>query len=62
MIAGATAISAAHIVELRTALDAVYAAASRPAPTYTDGVLQQGVTMVRAVHITELRAAVVAIE
>jgi CSLREA domain-containing protein len=51
-----------HIQEMRSALLAAYAAASRTPPSFTDPTLVAGVTAVRASHIAELRAAVVALE
>ena len=51
-----------HLTELRTALDAVYDAAARPRPSYTDAAVTAGATTIEAVHLTELRAAVVALE
>lgn len=51
-----------HLLELRTALDGVYAAAARRPPAYTDATLAPGVSPIRAVHIVELRAAVEALE
>lgn len=55
-------IKVVHITELRTALSAVYGAANRTVPAFTDALLASGVTAIRAVHITELRTFVVAIE
>jgi hypothetical protein len=60
MTSGATPVRAVHIADLRTALAAVYAAAGKTPPTYTDPSLA-GVT-IRAAHVAELRAAVVALE
>jgi hypothetical protein len=62
LTAGQTAISAAHVLEMRSALQAAYSAAGRPPPSYTDPALSAGQTVVRVVHIAELRSAVVALE
>ena len=47
-----------HLTELRAALDAVYDAADRPRPAYTDAETVAGATPIKAAHIMELRAAV----
>jgi len=62
IVSGLTPIRAQHILDLRTALAAVYTNATLPPPTYTDSGLVPGVTPLRAVHIEELRDAIVAIE
>jgi hypothetical protein len=62
MISGAVIIRRTHLVELRTALTAVFAARGLPAPAWSDPTISPGVTIVRAVHITDLRAAVFAAE
>jgi hypothetical protein len=54
-------VSAAHILELRSALAAVYTALLRPPPVYTDPALGPGAT-IKAAHVNELRGAVTAIE
>jgi hypothetical protein len=54
-------IKASHIVELRNALAAVYAALALPAPAYTDPALTAGM-VVKAAHIAQLRAAARAID
>ena len=54
--------TAGHLLELRAALAAAYAAARRPAPRWTDAAPAGGTTPIRAAHVTELRAAVVALE
>jgi hypothetical protein len=61
LTAGVTA-RAVHIAELRSALNAVYAALSPavPPPVYTDGSLVG--LPIKAVHITELRTAIIAVE
>jgi len=51
-----------HVLELRSALDAVYAAAGVPSPAYTEASLEAEVTVIKAVHLNELRAAVRAVE
>jgi hypothetical protein len=61
LIAGSTVIRASHITELRAALAAVYAAAGRVSPAYTDGTLTPGMP-IKAAHLSELRAAVRALE
>jgi hypothetical protein len=60
--AGSTPVRGADVVDLRLALNDVYAALNRQLPSYTDTTLVASVTAVKAVHITELRAAVLAIE
>jgi hypothetical protein len=59
---GVTPIKAVHIAELRSALAAVYQAAFRTPPTYTDSNLVPGVTTMKAAHLLELRNAVIGIE
>jgi hypothetical protein len=54
-LATGVAVKAAHLAELRTAVDAVRAQANLGAGTYTDAATS-GV-MVKAVHITELRSS-----
>ena len=61
LVAGVTVIRASHITEMRAALAAVYAAAGRGAPAYTDGGLVPGMA-IKAAHISELRAAVRTLE
>ena len=53
LVAGVTIIKAAHLAELRTAVDAVRALAGLAAGTYTDAAAP-GV-VVKAIHINELR-------
>jgi uncharacterized repeat protein (TIGR01451 family) len=55
IIAGSTFIRAVHLTELRTAVNAVRAAAGLPPATFSDASLTAG--MARAVHVTELRSA-----
>jgi uncharacterized delta-60 repeat protein len=50
-----------HVLEMRSALQAVYGAAMRALPSFT-GVIAAEQTPMRATHIEELRAAVVALE
>ena len=57
VVAGTTWIKAAHITELRTAVDAVPTLAGLGAGSYTDSVLTAGTTLVQAVHVTNLRSA-----
>ena len=59
--AGATLIKAAHITELRSAIEAVYGYYGLTAPTWTDSAITAGVTPIKAVHITEMRAAIDAV-
>lgn len=54
---GITVPSAAHVVEMRTALNEAYRAAFQSPPTYTDVIVPRS-RPVRAVHLEELRAAV----
>lgn len=58
LVAGTTAIKAAHVSELRTAIDAVRALAALGAGSYTDPIITAGSTAVKAVHVTELRTAI----
>jgi hypothetical protein len=50
-------IKAAHVTQLRTAVNAMRAAGGLPAAVFTDPTLAAGSTMVKRVHVTELRAA-----
>jgi hypothetical protein len=52
-----TQIKAAHINELRTAINAVRTLAGLGAGVYTDPTLTVGVTTVKAAHLTDLRSA-----
>jgi hypothetical protein len=54
-------VRAQHILELRTALSALYQARGQSPPSYTDEALSAG-TPVKAVHVDELRFAVMAVE
>jgi hypothetical protein len=55
-LTSALAIKAVHITQLRTAINAMRAAAGLSAATFTDSALAAG-TMIKAAHITELRTA-----
>ncbi|HEX3069491.1 MAG TPA: hypothetical protein VHX14_13050, partial [Thermoanaerobaculia bacterium] len=55
MSAGSTIIKAVHITELRTAVNAVRAAAGLSPTTFTDASLSG--TRPKALHVTELRSA-----
>ncbi len=50
-------IKAVHIDELRTAVNAMRAAAGLLAETFTDPTLSAGSTTIKRVHVTELRTA-----
>lgn len=53
-----TTIKAAHVAELRTAVDAVRALAGLSGGSYTtDPTINAGVTIIKAAHLTELRTA-----
>ena len=56
------AAKAAHLLELRAALNQAYRAAQKLLPSYTDAVVQASVTAVKAVHFNELRRAVELLE
>lgn len=62
LVAGVSVIRAGDIGEMRSALHAVYLAAGRTPPAYTDSVITPGLTRIKAAHIRELRAAVLALE
>ena len=57
-----TPVRLVHLLELRSALAAAYAASGRSAPRWTDASPVGGTTAIRAAHLMELRAAVVALE
>lgn len=57
LLASTTLVRAAHITQLRTAVNAARTLAGLPLPTYTDPSLAAG-TLVKAVHVSELRAAI----
>ena len=54
LTAGVTPVRRAHLLDLRTALAAAYAAKGRPAPSWTDA--PPG-SPIQAAHLTELRTA-----
>ncbi|HXH39019.1 MAG TPA: hypothetical protein VNN08_10355, partial [Thermoanaerobaculia bacterium] len=56
IVAGSTTMKAAHVTELRTAVNAVRAAAGLSAATFTDTSLAAGF-LIEAVYMTELRSA-----
>jgi hypothetical protein len=58
---GLSVIGRMPLIQVREALTEAYAAASMPAPVFTDPGLPAG-TMIKALHIQELRAAIVALE
>ena len=62
LTAGVTPVRLAHLLELREALAAAYAAAGRAEPSWTDAARVAGTTPIKAVHLMELRAAVRALE
>jgi hypothetical protein len=55
-------IKAAHVQELRDAVQDAYMAAARAAPSFTDPTLTPQQTFIKAVHVNELCAAVLAVE
>jgi hypothetical protein len=55
---GATLIRAAHVLELRVAIDALRVQAGLPPFAWSDPDLSAGVTWVKAGHVTDLRTAV----
>jgi len=61
LTAATTTIKAAHITEMRTAINQIYQALGRAVPTYTDPTLIVGQTMPKAAHVQELRNAVSAL-
>jgi hypothetical protein len=60
LTATSTEVKAAHITQLRTAVDAVRALAGLGAGTYTDPTLTVGVTVIQTTHVTDLRSALAA--
>jgi Cu/Zn superoxide dismutase len=61
LAAGSTAVKAAHIIELRAAVNTLRANNGLPAFAFTDPTITAGTTEIRAVHITELRTALNAV-
>src|SRR2546427_1474363 len=57
LTAQGTAIKAAHITDLRSAIDTLRMRNGLPAFAYTDATLTPGTTVVQGVHLSELRAA-----
>ena len=57
LTATTTRIKAAHITELRTAINAVRTLAGVGAGAYADPTLSVGVTTIKAAHLTDLRVA-----
>jgi hypothetical protein len=58
---GVTTIKAAHLTEMRTALQQAYTAAGQTPPGFAESIAAR-VTIIRAVHLEELRTAVLALE
>lgn len=61
LVAGMTSVRAAHLVELRAAIDTLRMWRALPAMVWTDPSIVAGVTAVRAVHLVELRTALDAV-
>jgi hypothetical protein len=61
-IASGVTIRAAHLIELRTALNEVFDCRAVTRPTFTDPAPVAGQTLIKAVHIDELRRAVESIQ
>ena len=57
LVARATSVKAVHIIELRTAIDAVRAARGLAGYSWADPTLAAAATRVRAAHLVDLRAA-----
>jgi hypothetical protein len=57
LVLKSTRVKRAHVVELRTAVNAVRALASLSPATFTDSTITAQSTKVRAVHVTDLRSA-----
>jgi hypothetical protein len=60
LTATSTEVKAAHITQLRTAVDAVRTLAGLGAGTYIDPTLTAGVTGIKATHVTDLRSELAA--
>jgi hypothetical protein len=58
MLVAGTIINAAHLMELRFALDEARSAIGLTLPSYTDPTITPGVTTCKMVHVQELRDAV----
>ena len=56
IVVAATPVRAAHLNELRSAVDLVRSAAGLPAGVYTNSPIVPNVTLIKAVHVTELRS------
>jgi len=61
LVAGATAVKAVHIAELRAEIDTRRVRYGLPSYAWTDATLVAGATTAKAVHLTELRAALDAV-
>jgi len=57
LVAGTIVMKAAHITELRSAINAARTRNGLAAAAWTDPTLSAGATVIRAVHILELRTA-----
>jgi hypothetical protein len=57
LAAGTTVVKAAHITELRTAINTARTRNGLTAVSWTDPTLTAGVTAIKAIHITELRTS-----
>src|SRR5262245_10528704 len=57
LVAGQTVMKAAHVTELRTAINAARMRNGLTAAAWTDPTLTTGVTAIKAIHMTELRTA-----
>jgi len=55
LTAGVTTIRAAHILDLRTALNEARSALDLPAANFPSGAIVVGATPIQAVHIQEVR-------
>jgi len=58
LVAGTTTVKAAHLTELRAAVNTARALWNLPAATWTDPTVTAGATLIRLVHVAELRAAI----